>query len=118
MGASRRPSPAALVLASRDGERRVVVTARLMEKAEYPAANVLCLAVAEERAPRSTAVSGLSRRRREILERLLSGSRPEAIARALGLSEHTVRAYVKDLYRHFGTHSRGELLARFIPPPE
>ena len=44
----------------------------------------------------------------------MAGSRPEAIACVLGLSEHTVRAYVKDLHRHFGAHSRGELLSRFI----
>lgn len=60
-------------------------------------------------------VEGLSPRRREVLTRLLAGQRPGAIARGLGISEHTVRAYVKDLHRHFGAHSRGELLARFIP---
>ena len=30
------------------------------------------------------------------------------------LPEHTVRGYVKDIYRHFGVGSRTELMHRFM----
>ena len=36
----------------------------------------------------------------------------QQIARALGLSRHTVHEYVKRIYRCVGVASRGELLAR------
>jgi len=111
-----RGAPLRATISSAEGGHRVVLTARFLEVTQ-DGVTLVCLCLAEEAAPRPASTRGLSRRRREVLERLLGGARPEAIARALGLSEHTVRAYVKDLHRHFGAHSRGELLARFIPPP-
>ncbi len=78
--------------------------------------SLVCLSISSQRPAAPAVFDGLSPRRREVLEALIAGERPHAIARSLGLSEHTVRAYVKDLHRHFGAHSRGELLARFIPP--
>ncbi len=58
----------------------------------------------------------LSRRERQVLALLLAGDGVKQVAAKLGLSEHTVIQYNKELHRHFGVHSRGELLARFIPP--
>jgi len=57
----------------------------------------------------------LSRREREVLTQLVSGCSMKQIGSRLGLSEHTVRDYTKSIYRHYQVHSRGELLARFIP---
>ena len=43
---------------------------------------------------------------------LLAGASEKEIARQLALSPHTVHGYVKDLYRHFGQHSRAALVSR------
>jgi PAS domain S-box-containing protein len=61
----------------------------------------------EERLP---LVDGLSPRQREILQKLLAGERPAAIARQLHLSVHTVRNHTKAIFRVFGVHSQSELL--------
>lgn len=63
----------------------------------------------EERLP---IVDGLSPRQREILQRLVAGERPAAIARQLHLSVHTVRNHTKAIFRVFGVHSQSELLVR------
>jgi DNA-binding CsgD family transcriptional regulator len=51
----------------------------------------------------------LSEREREILDHLLHGERVATVAKALYLSEHTVRNYLKRIYRKMGVHSLGEL---------
>ena len=55
--------------------------------------------------------SGLSPRQAETLNLLLQGQSEKQVARALGVSVHTVHVYVKALYRRFGVSSRAELLA-------
>lgn len=114
---SARGGAIRLVLPCARGACQVVLNARLLRASDEKEGALVLLSLVEERAVRPPALDGLSRRRREVLECLLAGDRPHAIARSLGLSEHTIRAYVKDLHRHFGAHSRGELLARFILPP-
>lgn len=59
-------------------------------------------------------LAGLSRRERQVLTLLLAGHGRKQIAAHLGLSEHTVGDYTKEIHRHFEVHSRGELLARFL----
>lgn len=54
----------------------------------------------------------LSDREREILDHLLHGERVTTAAKALYLSEHTVRNYLKRIYRKMGVHSLGELRER------
>jgi DNA-binding CsgD family transcriptional regulator len=61
-----------------------------------------------------TAEGRLSDRLQQILDRLLTGHAPKSIARELGLSVHTVRDYVKKLYRDFEVSGREELMAKFI----
>jgi DNA-binding CsgD family transcriptional regulator len=58
----------------------------------------------------------LSPRMKQTLQRLLAGDSEKQIAARLGLSRHTVHVYVKALYKGFAVSSRGELLARFVPP--
>ncbi len=53
----------------------------------------------------------LPSRVRQTLECLLEGDSEKQVAKRLGLSQHTVHQYVKDLYRRLGVSSRAELLA-------
>ena len=56
----------------------------------------------------------LSPRLSETLLYVLAGESRKQIAQRLGLSEHTIGDYFKNLYRHFKVNSRAELLAKFI----
>lgn len=56
----------------------------------------------------------LSPRLRQVLDRILAGHNPKAIARELGLSVWTVREHMQRLYTHFGVRGREELMARFV----
>jgi DNA-binding CsgD family transcriptional regulator len=58
----------------------------------------------------------LSPRERQTLAWLLGGDGEKQVARAMGLSRHTVHAYVKSVYRHFQVDSRPALLAQFVSP--
>jgi len=58
----------------------------------------------------------LSPRERQTLACLLGGDGEKQVARAMGLSRHTVHAYVKSVYRHFQVDSRPALLAQFVSP--
>jgi DNA-binding CsgD family transcriptional regulator len=53
----------------------------------------------------------LSPRMCQTLELLLTGASDKEVARALGISYHTERQYVKSVYRVFAVRSRAELLA-------
>jgi FixJ family two-component response regulator len=59
-------------------------------------------------------VSKLSPRQRQVLSFLLAGDTLKEVAQKLGLSEHTVGDYVKQIYKLFSVSSRAELLAQFI----
>jgi DNA-binding CsgD family transcriptional regulator/PAS domain-containing protein len=64
----------------------------------------------------------LTRREEEVLRLLHEGLRTVDIARRLGISRHTVRDHLKNLYRKTGSSSRSELLnqlssATSVPPP-
>jgi DNA-binding NarL/FixJ family response regulator len=56
------------------------------------------------------AVSGLSKRERELLELLAAGYRYKEIADKLFLSIETVRSYIRDIYSKLHVHSRTEAL--------
>lgn len=57
---------------------------------------------------------GLGPRLRDTLACFLLGANEKETGRRLGISVYTVHQYAKALYRHFGVHSRGELLALWI----
>lgn len=67
------------------------------------------LASGEEPSP-----AQLAPRAQETLQCLLEGDSEKQVAARLGLSQGTVHAYVKAIYRHFGVAARAELLARWI----
>ncbi len=56
----------------------------------------------------------LSARLNQVLDRLLSGENPKAIAIALDASVWTIRDHIQALYKHFGVSGRDELMARFV----
>ncbi len=56
----------------------------------------------------------LSRREREVLERLAEGIAYKEIAHALSLSIDTVRMHIKGIYGKLHVHSRGEAVAKYL----
>jgi FixJ family two-component response regulator len=64
--------------------------------------------------PATDKVLKLSPRQRQVLSFLLTGGTLKEVAQKLGLSEHTVGDYVKQIYKHFSVKSRAELFAHFI----
>lgn len=59
-------------------------------------------------------IIGLSPRLRQVLNLLLQGTTRKEIASDLGISVHTLNAYIKDIYSRFRVHSHPELLRRFF----
>lgn len=59
-------------------------------------------------------LSTLTKRRMEVLERLLMGDSEKQIAFHFDVARATVHDHVLAIYRHFDVSSRGELLAKFI----
>lgn len=49
---------------------------------------------------------------REVLRLLTQGLSEEEVAAAVGRSYHTVHNHVRSIYKHFGVHSRAELLSK------
>lgn len=56
----------------------------------------------------TTAVSGLTKREKEVLERLAQGLDNTTIAQDLGIAKQTVRNYITQIYEKIGVHSRAE----------
>ncbi len=63
---------------------------------------------------RGVHVPSLSRRARLALNLLIAGSSHKLIAAQMGISPHTLRDYIKAVYRHFDVHSHAELMRRFF----
>lgn len=55
--------------------------------------------------------STLSRREREVLQRIVAGDSNKMIARALGLSPHTVKRHVANILDKLGARSRAQAAA-------
>jgi DNA-binding CsgD family transcriptional regulator len=58
--------------------------------------------------------AALAPRARDVLDALLTGAADKEIAVRLQISPHTVRQYVKAVYRELGVSSRGELCALWL----
>jgi DNA-binding CsgD family transcriptional regulator len=76
-----------------------------------------CAVVAVEAATRPDALEGLSRREREVARLLVAGYSGVNVAAISGLSEHTVRTYVRRLYAKLGVTRRAELVRKLVAPP-
>jgi DNA-binding CsgD family transcriptional regulator len=59
-------------------------------------------------------VPSLSPRKRSILLLLVAGQSRRDISQNLGLSEHTINDYVKEIFGIFGVNSQAQLVARFL----
>ena len=64
--------------------------------------------------PEGLSLESLRPRERQIIEMLLEHNRVPAIARALGISAHTVRNHLKNIYRRLGVHSQQDLLSALM----
>lgn len=62
-------------------------------------------------------ITNLSRREREVLQKLVDGLSTTDAARALFVSPHTLRNHLKSIYRKLGVHSRVELMRRLLGAP-
>jgi len=58
--------------------------------------------------------AGLSSREREILDLLVEGRANKEIADRLDISVHTVRMFIRRIYKKMHVHSRGEAVAQFL----
>jgi DNA-binding CsgD family transcriptional regulator len=76
-----------------------------------------CAVVAVESASRPDALEGLSRREREVARLLVAGYSGVNVAAISGLSEHTVKTYVRRLYAKLGVTRRAELVRKLVAPP-
>ena len=63
---------------------------------------------------RGVSVPTLSRRERLALNLLTLGHGHKQIAARMSISPHTLHAYIKSIYRHFGVGSQAELMSRFF----
>ena len=59
-------------------------------------------------------IEKLSRREREVLDRLAEGISYKEIADVLSLSIDTVRMHIKGIYSKLHVHSRGEAVAKYL----
>jgi DNA-binding CsgD family transcriptional regulator len=57
---------------------------------------------------------GLAPRYQRLLGHLLAGTSEKELATQLGLSRHTVHAYIREIYKTSGVSSRAELMAQWI----
>jgi DNA-binding CsgD family transcriptional regulator len=76
-----------------------------------------CAVMAVESSSRPDALEGLSRREREVARLLVAGYSGVNVAAISGLSEHTVRTYVRRLYAKLGVTRRAELVRKLVAPP-
>jgi DNA-binding CsgD family transcriptional regulator len=77
-----------------------------------------CAAVHVEAEQRPTAMEGLSKRERAIARLLVAGYSGVNVAAIAGLSENTVRTYVRRLYTKLGANNRADLVRKLVTPEE
>jgi DNA-binding CsgD family transcriptional regulator len=76
-----------------------------------------CAVVSVEVSKRPDALEGLSRREREVARLLVAGYSGVNVAAISGLSEHTVKTYVRRLYTKLGVNRRADLVRKLVAPP-
>jgi DNA-binding CsgD family transcriptional regulator len=93
----------------------VVAVARLEGDPVFGGAR--CAAVSVEVSSRPDALESLSRREREVARLLVAGYSGVNVAAISGLSEHTVKTYVRRLYTKLGVNRRADLVRKLVAPP-
>jgi DNA-binding CsgD family transcriptional regulator len=97
-------------------EGTVMGVARLEGDPVFGAAKCAVLRVEPQDKPGGAAMEGLSKREREIARLLVAGYSGVNVAAIAGLSENTVRTYVRRLYTKLGVNNRADLVRRLIAP--
>jgi DNA-binding CsgD family transcriptional regulator len=92
----------------------VVAVARIDDDPVFGGAR--CAAVRVEAPQRPAAIEGLSKREREIARLLVAGYSGVNVAAISGLSENTVRTYVRRLYAKLGVNNRADLVRKLVSP--
>jgi DNA-binding CsgD family transcriptional regulator len=92
----------------------VVAVARIEGDPVFGAAR--CAAVRVQAPQKPAALEGLSKRERDIARLLIAGYSGVNVAAISGLSENTVRTYVRRLYSKLGVNNRADLVRRLMSP--
>ena len=92
----------------------VVAVARIEGDPVFGAAR--CAAVRVQAPQRPAALEGLSKRERDIARLLIAGYSGVNVAAISGLSENTVRTYVRRLYSKLGVNNRADLVRKLMSP--
>lgn len=80
--------------------------------------NARCAIVRVEPQEKPAPIEGLSKREREIARLLVAGYSGVNVAAISGLSENTVRTYVRRLYQKLGVANRADLVRKLMSPAE
>jgi DNA-binding CsgD family transcriptional regulator len=97
-------------------EGTVMGVARLEGDPVFGAARCAVLRVEPQDKPGGAAMEGLSKREREIARLLVAGYSGVNVAAIAGLSENTVRTYVRRLYTKLGVNNRADLVRKLVAP--
>lgn len=80
--------------------------------------NAKCAIMRVEPQDKAAPIEGLSKREREIARLLVAGYSGVNVAAISGLSENTVRTYVRRLYQKLGVANRADLVRKLMAPAE
>jgi DNA-binding CsgD family transcriptional regulator len=80
--------------------------------------NAKCAIIRVEPQDKPAPIEGLSKREREIARLLVAGYSGVNVAAISGLSENTVRTYVRRLYQKLGVSNRADLVRKLMSPAE
>jgi DNA-binding CsgD family transcriptional regulator len=80
--------------------------------------NARCAILRVEPQEKPAPIEGLSKREREIARLLVAGYSGVNVAAISGLSENTVRTYVRRLYQKLGVANRADLVRKLMSPAE
>jgi DNA-binding CsgD family transcriptional regulator len=80
--------------------------------------NAKCAILRVEPQEKAAPIEGLSKREREIARLLVAGYSGVNVAAISGLSENTVRTYVRRLYQKLGVSNRADLVRKLMSPAE
>ena len=75
-----------------------------------------CAVIRVEQQDKPQPIEGLSKREREIARLLVAGYSGVNVAAISGLSENTVRTYVRRLYQKLGVANRADLVRKLMSP--
>lgn len=93
----------------------VTAVAKIDDEAVFSKMRVAVMRV-EPVGEQGTAMDTLSRREREIARLLVAGYSGVNVAAIAGLSENTVRTYVRRLYQKLGVSNRADLVRKLMSP--